>query len=172
MSSFQTQSQWENDADSIVHGSGNHSPSSKGIRVNKKALVIISATFIIMIVAFFVYYSTSRTIDGLWIRQMDDYNELAGMVVEVKDGKGTIVSMPESADAFFVGQVKWFGIRKTGFGQYEWYSLHHYESEDKYEYADYLTYAVVSADGSTLSSSSESTAKGKYQLWKRIKEIP
>ncbi len=173
MSSFQTQSQWENDADSIVHGSGNHSASPKGIRVNKKALVIISATFIIMIVAFFVYYSTARTIDGLWIRQMDDYNELAGMVVEVKDGKGTIVAMPEAADAFFVGQVKWFGIRKTGFGQYECYMLCHKEDEDTYGYDNGFAKVTVSSDGSSLSSiCTDSSSKGKYQLWKRIKEIP
>ena len=172
MSSFQAQSQWDNNSDSIIHNSENHSPSFKGIRISKKALAIISAAFIIMIASFCLYYFTARSIDGLWIRQMDDYNELAGMVVEVKNGKGTIVAMPDSADAFFVGQVKWFGIKKTGFGKYEWYSLHHYEDEDKYGYADYLTYVIVSPDGTTLSSSSESVNKGKYQLWKRIKEIP
>ncbi len=173
MSSFQTQSQWENDSGSISTDNKNCSPSTKGIKISRRIIVVICLLFAAILIAGAVYFGTARSIEGLWVRQMDDYNEVAGMVVEVKDGKGTIVALPETADAFFIGQTKWLGIKKIGFGQYECYMLCHKEADDTYGYDDGFAKVTVSSDGSSLSSiCTDNSSKGQYQLWKRIKEIP
>lgn len=173
MSNFQTQSQWENENIISSQQIEDHSSLSKGIKVNKRTVIIVCFLIASVVAAGIIYFSTARSIDGLWIRQMDNYNELAGMVVEVKNGKGTIVAMPETADAFFVGQVKWLGIKKVGFGQYECYMLCHKEEEDTYAYENGFAKVTVSSDGSTLSSvCTENSSKGQYQIWKRIKELP
>ena len=176
MDQFQTQSQWENETeDALVRTTGSSKkPHRHGITINKKTILVLSALLIIGLAAGLYYYSAARSIEGIWVRQMDDNTSVAGMTVEVRRNgsrlEGVIISMPAGAESFYVGQVKWFGIHKTGFGKYEYYDLISKDNGSEYDYGSNIDDMVVSADESQLTiSSNNDTEKGQHQLWVKQK---
>lgn len=177
MSSFQTQSQWENDSDNTLTESYDLTGNQRkhGIPVNRKAIVVFFALVILVVAAGIYFYSTARSIEGIWVRQVDDNSTVAGMMIEVKNNngtlQGTIISMPMDAIEFKVGQVKWFGIKKVGFGKYTFFDLMSYGDGASYDYANNPDDMTVSSGGDQLTiSSNHEVDRGAYQLW--IKQKP
>ncbi len=172
---YQIQSQWENESAHITNNGQDSSERRRGITIHKKTILIVLTVLVITLVSAFVYYSSARSIEGIWVRQMDDNTTVAGMTVQIirEDGKtqGKIISMPENAQFFEVGLIKWFGIRRTGFGQYEFYDLTNpYDdindrSTYRYSYNDSISNAIISSDGKTMTINSPGDGLGKYQLW-------
>ncbi len=175
MSSFQTQSQWENDSQQRTSDSSDKSRKKRGFQVSKKVVAVISALFILALGSLGYIYTFTRTIEGTWVRQMDDNTTLAGMTVEVRRNgsrlEGVIISMPAGAESFYVGQVKWFGIRKTGFGQYAYYDLIAKDGGTEYYYGSNIDDMIINADESQLTiSSNNDTERGQHQLWVKQKQ--
>ncbi len=137
----------------------------------KKVLLVatpIAAVVILALIALFIF---GRPLDGTWIRQLDDNGTLAGMTVEVsRNGgvlEGKIISMPSGANAFEVGQTKWFEIKKVGFGKYKFYDLVSYsDGSYSYEY-DRPSMIRVLPGGNRLMLTVESNDNylGKTQVW-------
>ena len=172
MSCFQTQSQWENESEQNALSNNDSADRHRkhGITVNKKALIIISTFLVISIVAAFVYYNSAKSIEGIWIRQMDDNTTVAGMTVEVSNNngrlEGKIIAMPAGAAEFHVGQIKWFGIKKIGLGKYVFYDLISKEGGEKYTYSSNGDEMIVSSSGDQLTiTANHDVDRGAFQMW-------
>ncbi len=179
MSSFQTQSQWENSSSVSEfqidlepdHESGLKKKTGQN---NKKALIIAGSATAIVIAVLLSVYMFARPIEGIWVRQTDTNYTVAGMTVEVRRNgralEGVIISMPEGAEAFEVGQIKWFNIRKVGFGRYSFQDLTHSDSSGSYYYHRESDILAVSSGGKNLSIiTSQPDQKGHYQVWLKNK---
>ena len=173
MSHFQTQTQWENSAEqeeSIANDSAS-APTRKenGIQVSKKGLIISGSIIVLVILGLLAIYMYGRSVEGIWVRQMDDNSTLAGMTVEVKrDGamfEGVIIDMPSNAYAFEVGQVKWHLIKKVGFGKYEYYDLSNTDGTNNYFYDSVCSLTVLPGGKQLTISTSGSNARGNHQIW-------
>ena len=179
MASFQTQSQWENENLPDIEyniDSGNDSSLKKNnnrIKIRKSTLLIIASSMIVIVALLLSVYIAARPIEGVWIRQMDDNSTLAGMTVEVrKNGgvtEGVIITMPEGAEEFEVGQVKWFDIQKVGFGKYQFRDLTYSGNTETYYYrnSDSDLLSVMSGGKRLTISCSDRTQrdKGAFQVW-------
>ncbi len=173
MNQFQTQNQWENESDNIVFDKNTSDSSSRkvSVYVKKSSLILIITTFIVVIAIILSIYIFARPIEGVWIRQQDDNSTLAGMTVEVKKNNGsidgTIIAMPEGAETFEVGQVKWFNMKKVGFGVYQGQSLGAYEDTGGcvYHYDNNVSTMTILHGGDKLTLVSPDVEKGGFQIW-------
>ena len=175
MSSFQTQSQWENNAGQELLKGNDNTPTKKdaGIQVSKKGLIIGGSIVVLVFWGIIALYMFGRPIEGVWVRQMDDNSTLAGMTVVVKrDGsmlEGVIIEMPSNAYAFEVGQIKWHMIKKVGFGKYEYYDLTHADGTDQYYYGTSSLLTVLPGGKQLTATTDGSSARGNYQIWVKQK---
>lgn len=169
MSRFQTQSQWENETQQNGAAAFESATDNKGIQISKKGLLLGGSLLIIIFLGIIALYIFGRPIEGTWVRQMDDNSTLAGMTVEVKrDGnilEGTIISMPEGAIGFEVGQIKWFQIKKVGFGKYEFYDLIHHETTGTYSYGTTSILTVLQGGNQLTLATDGSNSRGNFQVW-------
>lgn len=154
------------------------SENVKTITVKKKTVWIIVAISIAIFAVILAVYTQTRKITGTWRRVYDD-NGLTGMVVKVGKENGTlcgvVVSVPDKAGLttgyqFEVNDIKWNTIRRTGWGQYEFFDLvaPDYGSE---KYYDNLSTMVVSANGKKMVltvNGDTSNRTGIYQEWEKI----
>lgn len=169
MDKFEVQTQWENEAKSQSSGLVNQKRVTS-LQVTKRSVVIIVAITLVIISAMFSVYTFSRRLEGVWVRQLDDNNTLAGMTVEVHKNngvlEGTIIAMPEGAEAFEIGQNKWFALRKTGFGIYQGKTLvSHGDGTYSYGANDSIFKIMSTGRTMTLQSSDADVSKGSYQVW-------
>lgn len=173
MDEFQIQSQWEDESQD-PNGGLSTQKKAASLQVTKRSVVIVVAVATIAICAMIAVFIFGRRIEGVWIRQVDDNNTLAGMTVEVRKNngilEGTIIAMPEGAEAFEVGQNKWIALRKTGFGIYLGKSLVSH-SDGTYSYGNNDSVFTVLSGGKimTMQSSEADVSKGSYQVWVKQK---
>ena len=173
MSQFQTQSQsqWENDEQLNITVNDESATKPKGISVNKRGFFIGCGFLALVIIGLSAIYIFGRPIEGVWVRQLDSNSTLAGMTVEVRKDRGSlegeIITMPENAYAFGVGQIKWHKIKKVGFGKYECYDLSHTDGTNFYSYADKPSVLIISPDGKqlTLKAEESNADRGNFQVW-------
>lgn len=169
MNEFQTQSQWENEQQNIrLEDNFDHSD----IHNNKKShqiYWIIGIIFVIAIVTIFSIYNFARPIEGTWIRQADDNYGAEGMTIEViKNGsfyEGKVTSDSDSSSKFKKGQIKWFQLRKVGFGLYECYDLCQDEETNTFNYDDITSTLTIMPGGKSLTLDAPKRSAGAHQLW-------
>lgn len=174
MNDFQTQSQWENEQQDIF--SEGNSSFKKNMSNNKKTYriyQIIGIIFVISIIAIFSIYNFARPIEGTWVRQADDNYGAEGMTIEVvKNGsfyEGRVTSDSNDTSKFKEGQVKWFQLRKVGFGLYECYDLCQYEETNSFGYDDVVSTLTVMPGGKSLTVDSPKFSAGAHQIWVKQK---
>ncbi len=172
MPNFQSQGQWENETENIILDKEQlDSLSSKvSVKIKKSSLFIIVASFVAIVAAIIAIYSFARPIEGVWVRQEDD-THVAGMTVEVKcvNGvlQGEIIDMDEGIGTFEVGLIKWYDIKKVGFGQYQLQSLIGIGgSSNTYHYDGTISHITVNRGGKSLSlTTPNSNVTGAFQIW-------
>lgn len=171
MGQFQTQSQWENEQEQDIFLEGNSSsqtntPNNKNSRL---IYLIIGIVFVIAIVTVFLVYNFARPIEGTWVRQADDNYGAEGMTIEViKNGsfyEGKVTSDSNDSSKFKEGQIKWFQLRKVGFGLYECYDLCQYEETNTFGYDDVTSTLTVMSGGRSLTLDSPKHSAGAHQIW-------
>lgn len=170
MNEFQTQSQWENEQHDIINEDNSSSPQNAPHSKSPYHIYrIIGIIFVISIIAIFSIYNFARPIEGIWIRQADDNYGAEGMTIEVvKNGdfyEGKVTSDSDDSSKFKEGQVKWFQLKKVGFGLYECYDLCQYEETNSFGYDDVISTLTVMPGGKSLTVDSPKFSAGAHQLW-------
>ena len=171
MSQFQTQSQWENDQKQDIFWEDNSS-----FQINPKnkknphlIYLIIGFVFFIALTIIFSIYNFARPIEGTWIRQADDNYGAEGMTIEVvKSGsfyEGKVTSDSNDSSKFKKGQIKWFQLKKVGFGLYECYDLCQDEENNTFSYDDIISTLTVMSGGKSLTIDSPKHSAGAHQIW-------
>ncbi len=171
MSNFQTQSQWENEQKQDIFSENNFSFQSNTPTPKKSypVYLIIGIIFVTAIAAIFSVYNFARPIEGTWIRQSDDNYGAEGMTIEViKNGsfyEGKVTSASNDSSKFKEGQIKWFQLKKIGFGLYECYDLCQYEETNTFGYDDVTSTLTVMSGGKSLTIDSPKHSAGAHQIW-------
>ena len=129
MSQFQAQTQWENESMQSTNPlvtDGTETIEKKSGNTQRILLLLGIVVLAVVIIAVIAVHHFSRSVEGIWIRQVDNSN-VGGMIVEVRQNgdmlQGTILSLPSGAPRFETGQIKWANISKTGYGEYLLYDL-------------------------------------------------
>ncbi len=167
MSNFQAQGQWENEQ--IPEIDEGNKPISTRNNGNKKIYIIIGIVFVTVVLGILAVYHYARPIEGIWLRQADDHIGAEGMTVEVvKTGslyEGKVITGSDDPTKFKAGQIKWFEIRKVGFGIYECYDLCEDEENGAFYYDGTISTIKVLPGGKTLNLVTTKDAAGSNQLW-------
>lgn len=172
MDKFQVQSQWENESQSPNSYLENQRKTTS-LQVTKRSVIIVVVVTFIVICAMFSVYTFGRRIEGVWVRQVDDNSTLAGMTVEVRKNngilEGKIIAMPDGAETFEVGQVKWFALEKRSFGVYQGSDLS--SNNGAYYYDDTFSLFSIKSGGNTLTvqNQGQDVSLGKFQVWVKQK---
>ena len=179
MAKFQTQGQWENESQQFQEQILDENSLEQGEQsVNqqfpyKKILLLILLAFSIAVVGILAVYANGRSIEGIWIRQADDNYGAEGMTVEVKKNgslyEGKVIQGSDNPNKFRSGQVKWFQLRKVGFGVYEGYNLSEDEETQTFFYDDVITTWTVHFGGKSLTIETPGNGPGAHQLWLKEK---
>lgn len=176
MSNFQTQaqSQWENESineEILAQSSSNNSNNNK--KSHHKIYILITVFFIIALISIISVYTFARSIEGTWIRQADDHTGAEGMAVEVvKNGsvlEGKVIADSDDPTKFKEGQIKWFQLRKVGFGTYECFDLCLDEETNAFYYDDTVSTLTILSGGNTLILDAPKHTKGAHQMWVKQK---
>lgn len=169
MANFQTQGQWEND--SISQDIFFDTSETKPHRNNnhKKLYIIIAVIFTLSLAIILSIYTFARPIEGSWIRQADDNIGAEGMTIEViKHGRtfeGKVTSDSDSSTKFKKGQIKWFQLKKIGFGVYECYDLCQDEATNNFYYDGAVSTLTVAPGGKSLNLVASRHTAGDNQIW-------
>ena len=177
MSSFQAQaqSQWENESfnENMLPTSSSDNSNDKRRSSHTKIYILITAIFIIAIIVIYSVYTFARPIEGTWIRQADDHIGAEGMVVEVvKNGseyEGKVIGDSDDATKFKKGQVKWFQLKKVGFGIYECFDLCVDEETNSFYYDGTVSTLTVLSGGNSLTLDAPNHTFGAHQIWTKQK---
>lgn len=176
MSNFQTQaqSQWENESSNekiLAPSSSNSSNDNK--KSHRKIYLFIAICFIIALISIISVYTFARPIEGTWIRQADDHIGAEGMAVEVvKNGsvlEGKVIADSDDPSKFKEGQIKWFQLRKVGFGTYECFDLCLDEETNAFYYDDTVSTLTIMSGGNTLILDAPRHTMGAHQIWVKQK---
>ncbi len=175
MSQFQTQSQWENEQkqDIFLEDNSSFQTNTPNNKKPHRIYLIIGIIFVIAIITIFSVYNFARPIEGTWIRQTDDNYGAEGMTVKVvKNGsfyEGKVTSDSNSSSKFKKGQIKWFQLRKVGFGLYKCYDLCQYQETNTFSYDDVISTLTVMSGGKSLTIDTPKSSTGAHQIWLKQK---
>lgn len=142
--------------------------------LNVKEFIAIAIIVLAIIGTMFSVYIFGRRIEGTWVRQDDD-THVAGMTVEVKrvNGvlQGTIIDMTDGVGTFEVGLVKWYDLKRVGFGKYELYDLIGIGgSSTSYHYDGILSTIQILSGGQSLNVVNPKPGNtGNFQIWTKQK---
>lgn len=169
MANFQTQEQWENDSVSQDIFSHTNETSHHRNNNHKKIYIITAVIFTLSLVIILSIYTFARSIEGTWIRQADDNIGAEGMTIEViKHGgsfEGKVTSDSDSSTKFKKGQIKWFQLKKIGFGVYECYDLCQDEATNNFYYDGTVSTLTVAPGGKSLNLVAPKHSAGANQIW-------
>lgn len=173
MGQFQTQGQWENDSINPEPFLDSSSPDEKTITPQRagihKIYIIIAAVFITAVTSILLIYNFARPIEGIWVRQADDNIGAEGMTIEViKNGsyyEGKVTSGSNDSSKFKEGQIKWFQLKKIGFGIYECYDLCQDETTNNFYYDGTVSTLTVMSGGKSLNLVAPKHSAGANQIW-------
>ena len=179
MAQFQSQGQWENESQSVPEQILDENTNEHGENVlkqkssNKKILLLILLLFSLAVVGIAAVYMKGRSVEGIWVRQADDNYGAEGMTVEVKKVgslyEGKVIQGSDDSTKFRSGQVKWFQLKKVGFGVYEGYNLSEEEETQTFYYDGTVSTWTVHAGGKSLTLESPGASAGAHQLWLKEK---